>query len=107
MLDDGVAGLAEIKRRGGMAIVEDPATAAFPSMPSNAVKYVEVDHVVPLPQIAGLVSALAATERIAIERHEPMERNPSSLTCSECRAVHSGRTTRKQRGISLPGGTRL
>ena len=44
-LDDGVAGLAEIKRRGGVAVVEDPQTAFSPSMPDNALQRVEVDYV--------------------------------------------------------------
>ncbi len=41
LLDDGVAGLAEIKRQGGVAVAEDPATAMFPSMPYNATLKVE------------------------------------------------------------------
>src|SRR5207253_1105196 len=36
MRDDGAAGLAKIKERGGLAIVQDPDTAAFPDMPANA-----------------------------------------------------------------------
>jgi two-component system chemotaxis response regulator CheB len=43
-LDDGTAGLAAIKRRGSTAVVQDPGTAAFPSMPSNAIAHVGVDH---------------------------------------------------------------
>src|SRR4051812_30393367 len=58
-LDDGVAGLAEIKRQGGMAVAEDPATAQFPSMPYHATLKVDVDFVVPLPQVPEVVSALA------------------------------------------------
>jgi two-component system chemotaxis response regulator CheB len=85
MLDDGVAGLAEIKRRGGVAVVQDPETAVYPSMPSHAVRLVDVDHVVPLPQIAAVVSALANTERKAPEREELMEKRPTNLTCPECR----------------------
>ncbi len=84
-LDDGVAGLAEIKRRGGVAIVQDPATALFPSMPRCALEHVGPDHVVPLEQIAPLISKLAATERAAAAKEEAMERNLLELTCPECR----------------------
>jgi two-component system chemotaxis response regulator CheB len=45
-LDDGTSGLAVIKRRGGLAVVQDPADAAFASMPQNAIDRVPVDRVV-------------------------------------------------------------
>jgi two-component system chemotaxis response regulator CheB len=85
MLDDGVAGLGEIKRRGGVAVIEDPETALYPSMPSNALTRVDVDYVVPLCDIAGVVSRLARTERDAIKKEEPMKKKATSLTCPECR----------------------
>jgi two-component system chemotaxis response regulator CheB len=85
MLDDGVAGLAEIKRRGGVAVVEDPETALYPSMPRNALERVDVDYVVPLREVGGVVSRLAGTERHAIEKEEPMEKKATALTCPECR----------------------
>jgi two-component system chemotaxis response regulator CheB len=42
LLDDGTVGLREIKRSGGVAIVQDPRDTPFPSMPRNAL--VEIDH---------------------------------------------------------------
>src|SRR5206468_3631022 len=44
-LDDGTAGLAAIKRRGGIAIAQDPQEAAFRGMPVSAIENVDVDHV--------------------------------------------------------------
>jgi two-component system chemotaxis response regulator CheB len=85
MLDDGVSGLAEIKRAGGVAVVEDPGSAMFPSMPSHAIARVDVDYVLPLEAIAGQISHLATTERDATKREEPMESKASGLTCPECR----------------------
>jgi two-component system, chemotaxis family, protein-glutamate methylesterase/glutaminase len=84
-LDDGVAGLAEIKRRGGVAIAQDPKTALFPNMPLHAIKLVDVDYVTPLREIAALASKLATMDGDATERDEPMERLASGLTCPECR----------------------
>jgi two-component system chemotaxis response regulator CheB len=85
MLDDGVAGLAEIKRRGGVAVIEDPETARYPSMPRYALERVNVDYVVPLRDVASVVSRLARTERDAIEKEEPLEKSATPLTCPECR----------------------
>jgi two-component system chemotaxis response regulator CheB len=84
-LDDGVSGLAEVKRQGGVAIVEDPLTAQFPSMPENAIARVEVNHVVPATEIAGVLSRLAISEREHAKKEEPLEKKASGLTCPECR----------------------
>ncbi|VTU15278.1 Chemotaxis response regulator protein-glutamate methylesterase [Variovorax sp. PBL-H6] len=59
-LDDGTAGLQAIKACGGLALVQDPSDALEPGMPSSAMKYVEVDHCLPLAQIGGLLSSLAS-----------------------------------------------
>jgi two-component system chemotaxis response regulator CheB len=47
-LNDGTAGLYEVKRHGGITIVQDPSDALCPAMPTSALKYVEVDHCIPL-----------------------------------------------------------
>jgi two-component system chemotaxis response regulator CheB len=56
MLDDGTAGLREIRARGGWTLVQTPAEAAFPSMPQSAIAHVAVDYVLP---VAGLARKLA------------------------------------------------
>jgi two-component system, chemotaxis family, protein-glutamate methylesterase/glutaminase len=55
-----VAGLQEIKRRGGIAIVQSPEEALNPSMPLSAVREIAVDYTVPLAQIGPLLCRLAA-----------------------------------------------
>jgi two-component system, chemotaxis family, protein-glutamate methylesterase/glutaminase len=52
-LSDGVAGLRAIKAAGGRAIVQRPDEAAFPSMPLNALRDVEVDAVLSVAEIGG------------------------------------------------------
>jgi two-component system, chemotaxis family, protein-glutamate methylesterase/glutaminase len=50
---DGADGLAEIARRGGHTVVEDPASAERPEMPRAALAAVSPDAVLPLERIAG------------------------------------------------------
>jgi two-component system chemotaxis response regulator CheB len=49
--DDGAAGLARIKKLGGVAIVQDPGTAERSEMPSAAIAATVADVVLPLEQI--------------------------------------------------------
>lgn len=62
MLHDGTAGLDFIKRCGGIAVVQDPAEAEFPSMPESALLGASVDHVVRLEQMGDLLRKLTAPE---------------------------------------------
>ena len=57
-LDCGTAGLLSIKARGGLAVVQDPASAQYPEMPESALRHVEADHVVPTRELAGLITRL-------------------------------------------------
>lgn len=59
MLEDGVAGLAWVKRHGGVAVVQHPEEAAFPDMPLNALQHVDVDYIKRLAQIPHLLAELA------------------------------------------------
>jgi two-component system chemotaxis response regulator CheB len=52
---DGIAGLKEIKRRGGLVIVQDPAEALFSDMPRNALANVEADYCLPVNKIRDLL----------------------------------------------------
>ena len=58
MLGDGTAGLMVVSARGGEAIVQDPQSASFPSMPKSALDHVPNAHVLPLDQIAALLLQL-------------------------------------------------
>jgi two-component system, chemotaxis family, protein-glutamate methylesterase/glutaminase len=108
-LDDGTAGLWAIKQLGGIAIVQDPADAMVPDMPHNAMRHVNVDHVVRADEIAPLLvrltarpvdehHAAAVPEQLNIEVKIAMEQNPidagfeqlgdpSSFACPECHGV--------------------
>ena len=59
--DCGTAGMMSIKARGGIAVVQDPATAIAPDMPHHVIERVIVDHVVPPSELPGLITQLVAT----------------------------------------------
>ncbi|HKE44233.1 MAG TPA: chemotaxis protein CheB [Steroidobacteraceae bacterium] len=61
-LDDGTAGLWAIKTCGGIAVVQDPHGAISQGMPRNALAHTEIDHCVPLVEIAPLLVRLADEE---------------------------------------------
>ena len=103
-LDDGTAGLWAIKDRGGIAIVQDPLEAPFPSMPSSALANVDVDYCLRLDEVAPTLVAISAQpaaggapvpEHMRIETRIALEDNAleagvmklgklSPFTCPEC-----------------------
>ena len=59
MLNDGTAGLYEIRQHGGTTMVQDPGEAESPDMPASALRQVEIDYWLPLEAIPGVLSDLA------------------------------------------------
>jgi two-component system chemotaxis response regulator CheB len=58
---DGARGLAAIKLRGGVTLVEDPASAACGEMPDAAIAATQVDRILPLQDIASCLGRLSNT----------------------------------------------
>ena len=56
--EDGAAGLAAIKRNGGVGIVQDPKTAAKKSMPEAAIATTQADAVLTLEEIGPFLYGL-------------------------------------------------
>lgn len=102
-MDDGSAGLAAIKHRGGIAIVQDPVSAREPSMPQSALDNVDVDFCVAVGELGALLSRLvgepapaevSAAEslrrEVAINLGEDLLENlraigePAGLSCPDC-----------------------
>lgn len=101
-LDDGTAGLAVVKRHGGVSIVQDPDDADYPGMPISAIENVDVDHVIPLAGIAALLVKLVnqpvedpdppaggpedtdMKEEIELGNDPEEQGVPSDLTCPAC-----------------------
>ena len=59
---DGARGLAQVKRRGGLTIVQDPQEAQVATMPQAALNIQQPDHVL---TIHGIGRLLVELERIA------------------------------------------
>jgi two-component system chemotaxis response regulator CheB len=59
-LDDGTAGLAQIREAGGVTIVQEPSEARFAGMGLSALRNLPVDHVVAHSEIPELIARLCA-----------------------------------------------
>ena len=58
---DGAHGLAKIKARGGLTLVEEPASATCAEMPQAAIDLTEVDWILPLEEIAPRLEKLSSS----------------------------------------------
>lgn len=63
LLNDGTSGLWSIKRLGGIAIIQEPKDADYPSMPVNVISYVAVDYTMPAIQMGALLGKLTLETR--------------------------------------------
>jgi hypothetical protein len=107
VLDDGTEGLHTIKRRGGLAIVQDPADAICPAMPENAMRRVDVDYRLPAPKIGPLLATLARPPSSQSSRpfqpSSPLSTAPRPTTASVVPAASpSTHTTHVTHGASGP-----
>ena len=57
---DGVEGMQYAQERGGLTIVQDPATAEVPYMPQQAILRMSVDLVVPTEELPALMKGFGA-----------------------------------------------
>jgi len=56
--EDGAQGLAAVHDAGGLTVVQTPETARSPQMVISALKLRQADYVLPLEEIAAMLSAL-------------------------------------------------
>jgi two-component system chemotaxis response regulator CheB len=109
MLNDGAAGLADVKRCGGLTIVQNPSDAEAPDMPMGALRGSDVDYRAPLSDIPALLTQLVNEEagpavavatdindevQIALGRRTDSDTvikfaDPVALTCPSCGGVLS------------------
>jgi two-component system chemotaxis response regulator CheB len=94
-LSDGTAGLHAVKRRGGVAVVQDPVDALYDGMPVNAMEYARVDHVAPAKEIGPLLVRLVH-DAAGAEPDEPPEVMRKEVAVTEVgdealQAEHPGR----------------
>jgi two-component system, chemotaxis family, protein-glutamate methylesterase/glutaminase len=62
--EDGAAGLATVKRRGGVAVIQDPSGAARRTMPDAAIAATAADAILPLEEIGKFVYGLCVNEAV-------------------------------------------
>jgi two-component system chemotaxis response regulator CheB len=94
-LNDGTAGLFEIKRRGGIAITQDPRDAEFPAMPRSAIEHVAIDRCVPVAAMADLLNDLAT--RVASSL-------PQEFLAEEAERMDSGLPDQRPIALTCPDG---
>lgn len=107
-LDDGTAGMVAVHERGGLGVVQDPRDATYSGMPLAALSGDKPDHVVPVGEMAALLSELVKEEVVragptatelmnaevemaayADDHRAPDDRPgvPSGFACPDCHGI--------------------
>lgn len=99
--DDGSAGLFAVKKRGGIAIVQDPSEAEWEDMPRNAIEYVTPQYILPAEKIAQTLIELASGENVrVIEKSRVMRKKNSGGRKSNGR--NGGERAATETGLQKP-----
>jgi two-component system chemotaxis response regulator CheB len=103
-LRDGALGLAAIKFRGGVTIVQDPAEALFAGMPQSALRSTEVDYCLAAATIPMRLVALTH-QTVEQEHMQPIESGHSEPTrhaADEVDGHHSPKLPNGASGLTCP-----
>jgi two-component system, chemotaxis family, protein-glutamate methylesterase/glutaminase len=68
--DDGAFGLARIKQRGGVALIQDPTGAARRTMPDAAIAATVADAIIPLEEMGKFIYGLWVKPGLVREKTE-------------------------------------
>ncbi|WP_080588188.1 chemotaxis protein CheB [Rhizobium hidalgonense] len=98
-LNDGTLGLYEIKRRGGVAIAQDPDDAPYSQMPESAAEHVELDYCLPLAAMPGCLLKLIEGKT---GKEVPMAETSSLLDHEQEPEIVAGRTFDRPLTVTCP-----
>jgi two-component system, chemotaxis family, CheB/CheR fusion protein len=76
---EGALGLRAIKGEGGLALVQDPATASYSGMPDSAIATGIVDYVLPPEKMAGTLLAYIKQAGRVVTLPEKEKKEPKDL----------------------------
>lgn len=103
-LHDGALGIAAIKMRGGVTIVQDPHEALFSGMPESALRTTSIDFRLKAADIPPHLVQLTL-HTIEHRAMEPSEANPSEITThadDEAEGVLSPKHANAASGLTCP-----
>ncbi len=70
-LDDGTAGMINIRQRGGLVLAQSPDEATYPSMPASVIQHVGADRIGTVAELAAAVNELTRASGIHTVPPEP------------------------------------